>query len=516
MAGLLIGPGAWRSDEARTREQDSGFGWRGWHVSGWGDEVAPRLLLVGAMLAYALYFGRLSIGSFEAFYHPGFDLGIYDQGIWLLSRLKTPFITIMGLNLFGDHVSYILFLLVPFYWVWPSAQVLLVLQTLALALAAVPVFLLSRKVLRSSWFALFPAVGFLLTPAVGWLNLENFHPDSFEVALFLFAIYFMSERRWRAYFTMVILLLAVKEDVPLVVFPLGVYVALTCDRRRGLMTSYLAALWFIVTVFFLQPVLSHVGPGKLDAFRIPFGGLGGLLSTLLHEPWQAIAYMLTAQKIKYLLQLLLPVLLLPMFSSFSLVVVLVVLVNLLSTFSYQFDIQYHYTSLLIAGIAAGAIFSLAKVAVINSRRTLAVGMCLAALLAAYTWGPFQWSRTPAILHDPQGAEAAALREAVSLIPDEAVVSARSRFTTHLTHREEIYDYPTPFYAVYWGDDSLRGKRLPAADRVEYVLERPDRIEGPAAEIWPTLANEGFVEIFSEEGIVLLKRLGSGTARGGPP
>ena len=50
---------------------------------------------------------------FDAFQQPGFDLGIFDQGIWLLSRFKSPFVTIMGLNLFGDHASYILLLLRP-------------------------------------------------------------------------------------------------------------------------------------------------------------------------------------------------------------------------------------------------------------------------------------------------------------------------------------------------------------------------------------------------------------------
>lgn len=471
----------------------------------WREEMLPRVLLVLAVLAYALYFGRLSVGSFKAFFSPGFDFGIFDQGVWLLSRFKEPFVTIMGLNLFGDHATYILFLLVPFYWVWDSAEVLLVAQTLALAVSALPLFLLARKALQSSWFALFPVVAFLLTPALGWLNLENFHPDSFEVPLLLFALYFLSERRWRAYFVMIVLLLAVKEDVPFLVVPLGVYVALKHDRRWGLTTIYLAALWFVVTVFLVQPAINGVGPAKLDAFRIPFGGLGGLLETLLREPWEVAAYVFSADKIKYLLQLLVPWLLLPAFSGLTWVLVPVLLVNLLSTFSYQYDIQYHYTSLLLAGLAAAAVHCLERVPGVWNRRTLAVAVCSAVLFSAYLWGPFQWSQKPFVMHDPAGAEAAALREAVALIPDDAVVSARSRFTTHLSHREEIYDYPCPFFAVNWGDGSLRGVRLPEADRVEYVLERPDRISGPAAEIWPTLAADGFVEVFSKEGVVLLKR-----------
>ena len=96
----------------------------------------------------------------------------------------------MGLNLFGDHASYILLPFVPLYWVWPTVEWLIAGQTLALAVAAIPVYLLGKKYLRNPWMAVLPAFAFLLAPALGWLNLENFHPDSFEVPLVLFALVF--------------------------------------------------------------------------------------------------------------------------------------------------------------------------------------------------------------------------------------------------------------------------------------------------------------------------------------
>jgi uncharacterized membrane protein len=461
------------------------------------------------MLLYACYYGTASLDRFEAFQAPGFDLGIFDQGIWLLSRFKEPFITIMGLNLFGDHASYILLALVPLYWIWPAAQLLLIVQTLALCLAAAPVFLLARRALRSSWLALLPAIGFLLTPALGWLNLENFHPDSFEVPLVLFALYFMTERRWRAYLVMVLLLLSVKEDVPFLVVPLGIYVALRHDRRMGLITAYTGAIWFIVTVFFLGPFLSGASAGSLDAFRVPFGGLLGLISTALRSPWEVAEYMLSAAKIKYLIQLLTPVFFLPLLTAGSLIALPAILFNLLSTFSYQANIRYHYTSLIIPVFAWAAVLYTGRVKDPGSRKALAFAVLLASLFAAYAWGPSQWSREPARFYDPQSAEARAAAEAVALIPDDAVVSARSRLATHLTHRERVYDFPTPFAASYWGDASLDGERLPAADDVEFVLEVPDRLSGTAAEVFPRLGEEGFREIFSREGVVLLQRVDVG-------
>lgn len=460
------------------------------------------------MLVYAIYFGRMSLDRFDAFQAPGFDLGIFDQGIWLLSRFEEPFVTIMGLNLFGDHASYILLGLVPLYWVWPAAQVLLIVQTLALCLGAAPVFLLARRALRSSWLALLPAIGFLLTPALGWLNLENFHPDSFEVPLVLFALYFMTVHRWRAYMMMVLLLLTVKEDAPLLVVPLGIYVALRHDRRMGMITAGVGVIWFIVTVFFVGPLLNGTGPGSLDAFRFPFGGLQGLLSTALSAPWDVVGHMLSAEKVKYLIQLLLPVCFLPLGTAGSLIALPMILFNLLSTFSYQSSIRYHYTSLIIPVFAWAAVLYTGRVRDPGSRRALAVAVLLASLFAAYAWGPSQWSRDPARLYDPQSAEARAATEAMELIPDDAVVAARSRLVTHLTHRRQVYDFPTPFSASYWGDASLDGQRLPEADDVEFVLEVPDRLSGKAAEIFPQLGDEGFREVFAKDGIVLLQRVGS--------
>ena len=79
----------------------------------------------------------------------GFDLGIFDQGVWLLSRLRNPFVTIRGLPLFGDHASYILVLVAPLYWIWPDPRLLLLLQVVWLAVPAVCVYLIGRRTLAA-------------------------------------------------------------------------------------------------------------------------------------------------------------------------------------------------------------------------------------------------------------------------------------------------------------------------------------------------------------------------------
>ncbi|MBW1775085.1 MAG: DUF2079 domain-containing protein, partial [Deltaproteobacteria bacterium] len=54
------------------------------------------LIYIGVIGAYVTY-------DHLAFRTQAFDLGIFDQALWLVSEGKTPFITVRGLHRFGDH-----------------------------------------------------------------------------------------------------------------------------------------------------------------------------------------------------------------------------------------------------------------------------------------------------------------------------------------------------------------------------------------------------------------------------
>ena len=71
----------------------------------------PRAALLIVIAVWAITFDRLGALRHDRFGTFGFDLGIYDQAVWLLSRARDPFITVRGLEAFGHHVNLILFLL---------------------------------------------------------------------------------------------------------------------------------------------------------------------------------------------------------------------------------------------------------------------------------------------------------------------------------------------------------------------------------------------------------------------
>ncbi len=459
-------------------------------------------MLVGLSIGLWTVWATMRHNAFGTF---GFDFGIFDQGMWLLSRFHSPFITIMGVDLFGDHTSFILLPLVPFYWVFPSAKVLIVAQAAALSVAAVPLFLIARDKLRSEWLALGVAAAFLANPALQWAGWEQFHPDVFEVPLALFALYFMTRQRWVGYFVFVALLLLVKEDVALMTFVLGLYVARKHNLRVGLLSSALSAAYFAGAVWLVLPAFN--GEGTLDAWRVPYGGIGGLLKRTLTHPWDVVALALGPEKPWYVWQL---------FASFALLSLLApsaVLIasgplasNLLSTFWYQYHLQYHYTTLIIPVLAFAAVLGIAHLQRHGLRIAGVAVLLCASVLTGWLWGPSQLARYPQPLGDSSSDHVGPINAVLRRIPRDASVASHYSFITHLDHRREIFEFPNPWYARNWGNGRQTGKELPHAAHVDYIVLPSEGLAGRELVLLAHLATREFSKVAGAPGIVLLQRV----------
>jgi uncharacterized membrane protein len=466
---------------------------------------AAWLLLVVVVTAYIVLTARWAVRNHDGFGTLGYDLGIFDQGVWLLSRFERPFITITGRHLFGDHTSFVLLPLAPVYRLVPSAKVLLVAQACALGLGAVPVFLIAREKLRHELLASGLAIAFLAHPTLASTGFEQFHPDAFEVPVLLFALWFMIRGRWRPFLASVVVLLLVKEDVAALTLALGIYVAVRHDRRIGLVTCGLSVAYVGVAVWILKP---HWGvTGSFYAGRVPFGGIGGLVHTTVSHPRDLVRYLSRDGRPWYtwellasfgLLSLLAPGLLVVAAGPFA--------ANVLSTFSYQHEIRYHYGTLILPVLITAAIFGIARARTGRRRACLVAILTASALLSGFLWGPLPGARHPAYLADPSAAFAREARAAIRLIPADASVSAFYPFTTHLTHRARIYEFPNPFRAQWWGLGAQEGQRLPEADTVSYVI-LPKLGAYFTPEMYDVVQSlrDDFVTLFDSGNVTLLQR-----------
>lgn len=455
--------------------------------------------------AFVLGVTAVALRNHRDFRNAGLDFATFDQGLWLVSRFREPFLTTIGVNLFGDHTSFLLPVLAPLYWLAPSPATLLIVQSLALALGALPVFLIARDRLGDERLACAAGVAYLLHPAVAWTALDEFHPDSFEVPLLLFAFHCAMRSRWWAFAVLVTALLLTKEDVALLTFALGVYVAVRHHRRVGLAVSVVSAAWFALTTFVLLPAFN--GVGTLDSWRVPFGGVRGLAKATVERPWEVAALLVGPSRRSYVAALLVPVALLPLL---ALPVLLVatgpLLFNLLSTWPYQRDVQFHYSTLVVPVVIVAAVFGAARLPA--ARRRAAVAALVAGGVAgSLVWGPLGGDEPAAWSAGPPPSARLSARTAISMVPDNAAVSTMVQFAPHLAHRRYLYLFPNPWVSTGYGDERTAGQRLPAADRVDFVLLTDQFVEAyPGAKpLVEDLRRREFRTVFAEGGILLLER-----------
>jgi uncharacterized membrane protein len=502
-------------DEASTGAADRGdaVAPRWWHRV--RPPTAPQVFLAGAVLIWTWYFSIRSLNIHHALGTATYDSALYDQGMWLLSRFDAPFVTLMGRNLFGDHTSFVLLFLVPLYWIAPGAWIMFTAQSAAIAAGAIPVFLYARRRLGSEWWALVGAGTYLLHPAVGWTNLENFHPDAFLGVFVGFAIYAALERRWRLYAVFVVLALMVKEDASLVIVPLGIWVAVRRDRRIGLLTVFGSLAFMAVAMFVVMRSL--IGVPTRNTWRIPFGGVRGLIDTSITDPSRLVEHLRSDGRPWYLVQMTAPFAwLFARLPDVALISGLVLFTNILSTFWYQYQIDYHYSLIAVPALAIGTVHAIGAMrdhvvrlggrSVRVRSRPLAMGVLAATtLLTAYLWAPMPWGRTPTFYGNTENVYATSARELFELIPDDAVVAANYRLTPHLAYRKEIYQFPVPFRVLLYGTDtSSEGQRLvDRSERVDVVM-LPVRLDDDLLADWLAV-EDAFDEVARNEIWVLYER-----------
>jgi len=156
-------------------------------------KILPPAILTGAVLAWIWVVGRLVVDRHNSFATFDFDLGIHDQSLWLLSKGQW-FNTVCGLPVFGHHAMFMYWLLVPLVWLGGGPNLWNLIQVVALALGAVPVYLIAKQRLRSDVLACMLGVSWLLLPTVSFLAWETWHPETLAVPFLMMGYHYATAR----------------------------------------------------------------------------------------------------------------------------------------------------------------------------------------------------------------------------------------------------------------------------------------------------------------------------------
>jgi uncharacterized membrane protein len=413
------------------------------------SDRAARLLIGGAAVAYATGLAALSLVRHRALLTGVWDLGYYAQLTWQLAQAHLPRSSVWHDAPWGNHATFILVAAAPFLWLAPNPATLLVLQSLALSLGAIPAYMLGRRVWGTPHAGLAVAAAYLLYPPLQFANLFDFHADTFATPILLaaFAALFAGRVGWAIAWAA--LLILVKEDIALVAACFGLYVAVAHRRAAGLVLAGVATaafgllVWIVIPGWIQTPYFAvfnrwpHLGRTPLEL----------VLSPVL-QPAVFFGTLLQPERLGYLALLVVPLAGLPLLAPEVLAVgILPLASNLLSSVEAQYTIRAHYTAALTAILVVASVVGGRRACAWLERTGVPRRSVLAALVAATgvasaAFSPMPWSRDAFARKQFWNlAPRDSLPLLAAVVPPDVSVSAANHLGAHFALRETLRLFP---------------------------------------------------------------------------
>lgn len=449
---------------------------------------SDRSIMLLFAVAICAIFSGVSLARHFALSSGSQDLGIFDQAIWNTTQGKILFSSLKGnMSLLGDHFEPILLLIVPFYLLWSSPLVILILQAALLGSAVIPLFLILRFVLKERTLIMSFIAAFALSRPLRGIAFSDFHPECFIVPLLFWAYYFIARKKYALFWLCIFLTLLCKEDAVIYAIAFGLFV-LVKEKRYRLGLSLCAigvAAWFLET----RALIPLFHPKGIYPYmdRLPFGpSYGDNLNVILTEPLRIPSLFFTKEKIEYCLKMFGPLGFISLLSPVHyLLIGMPLLRNLLPqgvVFSGYYNITSHYTAGLIPFIFISAIHGtgivLRKAKMKHAVLYVSLFILFFSLMFFGKTDGYKFRRFLSSIRKERTLKKIAY---LKILPSDASVAANFNLVPHLAHRRFVFEWHPDIntsavceYIVI--DKDMLGYILPKdLPRVERFLENASQL-----------------------------------------
>ncbi|MBQ8927819.1 MAG: DUF2079 domain-containing protein [Oscillospiraceae bacterium] len=380
-----------------------------------------------------------------------FDFGIFAQMFHSLGTDLSADTTCERdylLSHFKVHASYIYYLLVPFYKLHPSEDTLFFSQAVLSMGGVIPLYLLAKRhgyrgLHRISVCMIYIFCSGLLAPCY-----YEFHENCFLPTLLMCLMYAVDQRKYIAVYIFTVLVCIVKEDAPLYVMCIGMFLFFdekSRARLHGLVMTVLSGIYFVLIMHYL----TEYGDGKMmtsSRFGIltidADAGFAGIVKNVLTDPAYFFSLFVQEQTLLFFLQTMLPVLFLPLMTRkirrFWLIIPYVVM-NLVigAGYGYAANIGFQY----IFGPSALLIYMV----LVNlddmepkKRSTMAVVAAGVSVITACSLVSVKLSYYDSYKNRPEHYQN--MEACLDTVPRDASVLSNIWFLPHIAERRELYSF----------------------------------------------------------------------------
>ena len=362
------------------------------------------------------------------------------QSVWLIGEGFTPDASLLGQNYLSLQGGFLIYPVAGLQ-LFPTAITLIVIQAGALALAAVPLWRMSRNIaqLRTGASTSILIV-YSLYSAVHAVNIAGFHLEALALPLLLSAVYAgFSEKTWK-YWVLICIALLTRADLGLAIAGLGLLWILEGKKKVGYQTLSLGLAWSTIFILGIQPLYNAGHYPHVDAFSdygtgYPFSVVWGRIIS----PLAFLSELFSEANFLVGVSLLAPVLFLPVVAPRYLIPALPLFAIYLTADVQEGELaEASQTVPVTVFIFVALVFALAKTGSIIVQRVNVDRAIIGALLftsvvffaANSVTSPYEepwtWGR--------QNPVDVARLELAEIVPDDAVVRASEKMLPLLSER----------------------------------------------------------------------------------
>ena len=438
------------------------------------------------------------------------DLGIFDQAIYLISQGQEPVSTLLGFHILGDHAAFVLYPIGLIYHAFPSVYLLLTLQSVAIASCIYPLYEFAHSLHLSIKSKQITILFFLLFPIVFNLAIFDFHPEAIALPI-LTALACELEKKIinpRRIFLLAILSLTCKITISIFIAGFGARELLKRHNLIGGILLTLGAAWLLLTSKLIIPfyggssasLARHAGKFGLSSDSIfQYNSIFENASTLLIQAWNIanLEYLVLLSVPAFFLFLVrnpikITVRLIPFYPLLA--------INLLSTSLTMKSLVFQYSVFLVPLLGIETAYFLQEngnrmsfISRSSAQRMVTITSLVGFLaLSRITFFFNQYHSNWSTLNE--------LNEAIALVNNNSSVLTSSAITPHLSQRSNIR------FA-----DSKNSTDISQYDEILLDTARPGWESSPEIidSIHTRLNNSvDWKIVYQEKSIFLWKRLGS--------
>jgi|GEM_PF-1398882 len=320
------------------------------------------VLLILSIVLYNIIINLLFFIRLYTYKSGAFDLGVFMQSLYstLNGRFfyEAPDFEMYGVNnFFGVHVSPIMFLMIPVYYLYPSWLSLTVFQSIIVSSSSIYVYKISKHILKNDKLSLFISLIYLFNPLTITANLYDFHLESFIPLFYTSMFYYNITKRYKLLAISTALLLLVIEATYLITFFFALYVLINSFRKNEKLTRSMK----IIVLFLLFTPLLLILPGVFSSIYGHPLKLSQYYTNIATFFLGSGIFYNIVPKIVFWLEVLACFGFLPLLSLFELIPIIpYFLVSTLSAYQPYYTVGWQYSFYLIPILITSTIYSIEK------------------------------------------------------------------------------------------------------------------------------------------------------------